>query len=169
MEFKISKILTEKGPLKLAELAHALSEPDKKKVRQALQHLRTRYFGRSGVYCIGQRWRVDPDVVADQINPNRFEKRGEFLSHAHWVNTARDRLAGLGYFCFDAQGRRCFNGGDFARADKENAFPVSYYSLKGMPDPIVRMKSETSVGQAGDVVVGKLVALKETSAMVRML
>ena len=165
MEFNISKILTEKGPLKLGALAQVLGEPDRKKVRRALQMLRTRYFDRSGVYCRAQLWLVDPDVVSDQINPARFEKRGEFSSHQQWVNKAASWIGGCGYFCFDATGRRCRNGGDMRTA----TFPVGFYELVGKPDPVLRIQSETAVGARGDVVVGKLVSFDGNQATVKLL
>ena len=66
-----------------------------------------------------------------------------FTSHAHWVahatryltshpeynDTAHGDAKGWrGYhftaMCFDQKGRRCRNGGDFKRAEQEDAFPV---------------------------------------------
>jgi hypothetical protein len=65
-----------------------------------------------------------------------------FTSFAQWVVQAKHVLTAhpefndtehggegwRGYhfkaMCFDSLGRRCRNGGDFERANKENAFPV---------------------------------------------
>ncbi len=69
-----------------------------------------------------------------------------FISHMEWVNKASSWLTDRGghpeynntehgnakgwrgphftALCFDQKGRRCRNGGDFARAEDEKAFPV---------------------------------------------
>lgn len=65
---------------------------------------------------------------------------GQFNSHSEWVSHASSALTGTqeetkltGWdgnsiaVCIDALGRRCLNGGDFARARDENAFPVRYF------------------------------------------
>ncbi|MFS0736973.1 hypothetical protein ABC347_07975 [Sphingomonas sp. 1P06PA] len=60
--------------------------------------------------------------------------KGEFASHADWVNFATKRLTGthngrseVKAICVDAFGRRCHDGGDFMRADQDGAFPVRYF------------------------------------------
>lgn len=60
---------------------------------------------------------------------------GEFCSFSDWVNFASKRLtvaydsngAPLKAICVDTLGRRCANGGDFMRADREGTYPVRYF------------------------------------------
>lgn len=80
-----------------------------------------------------------------------------FTSLHNWLGTATHRLTDhplyldtqqrkrgdpVGYIglhwtalCFDQLGRRCYNGGDFMRADKENAYPIWYV----WPDQIAQL------------------------------
>ncbi|GAA0749663.1 hypothetical protein [Sphingomonas trueperi] len=71
---------------------------------------------------------------------------GEFVSHGDWVNFAAKRLTvatdsngrDLSAICVDAIGRRCANGRDFDRAEKEGTFPVRYFWDCELPsqDPV---------------------------------
>lgn len=68
-------------------------------------------------------------------------ERQRFDSHREWVNFASRVLTAHPRYnegadwsepnpfkaiCFDAQGRHCQDGGDFRRADEEDAFPVRW-------------------------------------------
>lgn len=85
---------------------------------------------------------------------------GQFFGcHQDWVNRAtrmltshpeyRDtshpkKLGWQGYhftaLCFDQKGRRCRNGGDFKRAQDENAFPVWFVWPDQIADLIMKEK-----------------------------
>ena len=65
------------------------------------------------------------------------EPDGQFTTFATWVNKARSWIGGTGAVCFDARGRRCYQGSDFMRARDEGAFPVRYWIPS---DPPVRAK-----------------------------
>lgn len=60
---------------------------------------------------------------------------GQFDTHQDWVSHASRALTGftdsngweLKAICIDDRGRRCANGGDFARARDEGTFPVRYF------------------------------------------
>ena len=84
-----------------------------------------------------RRWefvddRVEPDGPAD----------GEFQTHIEWINKARSWIGLTGAKCYDARGRRCRMGSDFARARDENAFPVRFYGLHHYPEPYIPSRGE---------------------------
>lgn len=56
---------------------------------------------------------------------------GQWNSFQSWVNYATIDIGGMNAACYDAKGRRCRIGADFILADKEGAFPVSYYYGEG--------------------------------------
>ena len=87
----------------------------------------------------------------------------QFDSFDDWVNTATRKLAthernGKWHLvartpdekdraiCFDAKGRRCWIGKDFARARDENAFPVKYI----WPDQIPALLELAEEAYKGD-------------------
>lgn len=65
-------------------------------------------------------------AIDDRIPP-KGKSDGEFHSFAEWVNKASSWIGFTGAKCYDAKDRPCRNGGDFARARDENAFPVRWY------------------------------------------
>jgi len=66
------------------------------------------------------------------------EHNQQFDDHGQWVNKANSWLTrhpdyrpqghhnSFRAICFDTKGRLCRNGGDFARARDEDAFPVRW-------------------------------------------
>lgn len=63
---------------------------------------------------------------------------GQFNDFDDWVRSARRKLADMTCetsgstmpvpaMCVDTKGRRCYQGGDFARARDEGCFPVRYF------------------------------------------
>ncbi len=83
---------------------------------------------------------------------------GEFESHQKWVQKAASWIGGIGAKCYDAKGRRCRIGADFARARDENAFPVRYTipnkGKGGDPDewsPDLRVREFPSVSPEGGI------------------
>ena len=72
---------------------------------------------------------------------NRIEPEGDpdgqFHSHTHWINKASSHIGWTGAKCFDAKGRPCNIGADFMRADKEGAYPVSWYLPSHFDDPMI--------------------------------
>lgn len=74
---------------------------------------------------------------------------GQFDTHEDWINHASRALTGFkdsnGFemkaICVDNLGRRCHNGGDFARARDEGAFPVRYFVEMEVvnPPPVTQM------------------------------
>lgn len=61
-----------------------------------------------------------------EIMPTR-EPDGEFRCFQEWVCKAVSWIGGTNPLCVDAKNRVCRNGGDFKRAEAENAFPVRFW------------------------------------------
>lgn len=76
------------------------------------------------------------EYVDDRREPNG-EAQGMFRSHSEWVNKASSWIGHTGMKCYDAKGRRCRKGSDFARAERENAFPVKFYGLHHFGKPTI--------------------------------
>lgn len=55
------------------------------------------------------------------------ESDGQFTSMTNWINKATSWIGGMNALCVDAKDRICRNGGDFQRAENEDAFPIRFY------------------------------------------
>lgn len=76
------------------------------------------------------------EFVDDRVEP-KGKAQGMFRTHAEWVNKASSWIGHSGMKCYDALGRRCRQGEDFARAEREDAFPVKFYGLQHFGEPTI--------------------------------
>lgn len=74
------------------------------------------------------------------MQPQR-EPDGEWPTFNQWVAHATRDIGGMNAACYDAKGRRCRIGRDFMLADKEGAFPVSYWYGEGGETPAQQRES----------------------------
>ncbi len=81
------------------------------------------------------------EFVDDRVEPLGAAD-GEFRTHIEWINKASSWIGLTGAKCFDAKGRRCRRGADFARARDENAFPVRFYGLHHFPELDIPTKGQ---------------------------
>lgn len=101
-----------------------------------LNRSRMRMFAQAGLAPpvpskpLRRKW----EFVDDRIEPTT-PADGEFRTHLEWINKASSWIGLTGAKCYDAKGRRCRRGSDFARARDEDTFPVRFYGLHHFAEP----------------------------------